>query len=52
MHNLVDIGLGKNNQQMDGEAVGVLGYVYFQVHAQQINIRDKANGKVIISIRK
>ncbi|MGI0045652.1 MAG: hypothetical protein ACREBB_00485 [Nitrosotalea sp.] len=33
-------------------AVEILGHVYFQVHSQQINIRDKANGKLIVSIRK
>ncbi|MGI0070270.1 MAG: hypothetical protein ACREAN_08465 [Nitrosopumilaceae archaeon] len=34
------------------EAVEILGHVYYQIHAQQINIRDKANGKMIVSIRR
>jgi hypothetical protein len=34
------------------EVVEILGHVYYQVHAQQINIRDKANGKMIVSIRR
>lgn len=43
------------NKRDDDEmikAIELLGYVYFQVHAQQVNIRDKANGKLIVSIRK
>jgi hypothetical protein len=40
------------DSQASGEAVEILGHVYFQVHAQQLNIRDKANGKLIVSIRK
>ncbi|MDE1826647.1 MAG: hypothetical protein KGH99_04480 [Thaumarchaeota archaeon] len=34
------------------KAVELLGHVYFQVHPQQINIRDKSNGKLIVSIKK
>ena len=52
MHSFVALGLGKNNSEVDGEIVKALSHVYFQVHSQQINIRDKANGKMIISIRK
>ena len=52
MKNLVAIANGKNENQVDGEAVNLFGYVYFQIHSQQINIRDKANGKLIVSIRK
>jgi hypothetical protein len=43
---------GKADSQVDGEAVDLMGHVYFQVHAQQINIRDKADGRLIVSIRK
>jgi hypothetical protein len=43
---------GKADSQVDVGAVEILGHVYFQVHAQQINIRDKANGKLIVSIRR
>ena len=52
MKNLVAIANGKNENQVDGESVNLFGYVYFQIHSQQINIRDKANGKLIVSIRK
>ncbi|MEO9276801.1 MAG: hypothetical protein ABI340_03325 [Nitrososphaera sp.] len=52
MHSFVSMGLGKNDSSVDWDIVNVLSHVYFQVHPQQINIRDKANGKMIISIRK
>lgn len=52
MRNLVALADGKSDNQVDGEAVDLFGHVYFQTHAQQINIRDKANGKLIVSIRK
>lgn len=41
----------KDSVEME-KAVELLGYVYFQVHPQQVNIKDKANGKLIVSIRK
>lgn len=52
LQELVAIGLGKNLEEIDGDALQTYGHVYFQVHPQQINIRDKANGKLIVSIRK
>ena len=52
MRNLVALANGKAESQVNGEDVNLFGFVYFQVHAQQINIRDKANGKLIVSIRK
>lgn len=39
---------GKVNQ----EVLDSLNNVYFEVHPQQVNIRDKKNGKLIISLRK
>ena len=36
----------------DQDTVESVGYVHFQVHPQQINIMDKANGKLIVSIEK
>lgn len=39
-------------QNPDQDTVASVGFVYFQVHPQQINIRDKANGKLIVSIAK
>jgi hypothetical protein len=34
------------------ELIDCLSYVSFVVHPQQINIRDKANGKIIAVIRR
>lgn len=39
-------------QDATPEMVDSVGFVYFQVHPQQINIRDRANGRLIISIEK
>ncbi len=50
MRSLVVMGLGKSD--VDKELTEILEHVYFQVHPQQINIRDKTNGKLIVSIRK
>lgn len=50
MQNLISLADGKSD--VNKELVELLGYVYFQVHSQQVNIRDKANGKIIVSIRK
>lgn len=36
----------------DPETIESLGHVHFGVHPQQINIRDKTNEKLIISIEK
>ena len=50
MQNLVILANGKTDASK--ELVELMSHVYFQVHSQQVNIRDKANGKIIISIRK
>jgi len=50
MQNLISLTDGKSDVSKD--VVELLGHVYFQVHSQQVNIRDKANGKIIVSIRK
>lgn len=50
MKNLISLTDGKSD--VSKELVELLGHVYFQVHSQQVNIRDKANGKIIVSIRK
>ena len=52
MGHLVALANGKADSMVDGEAVDLFGHVYFQTHAQQKNNRDKANGKLIVSIRK
>lgn len=49
MRDLVALTDGKSG---DEGMVELMSHVYFQVHAQQVNIRDKANGKLIVSIRK
>ena len=43
---------GNANGEVNQELLDVLNNVYFEVHLQQINIRDKKNGKLIISLRK
>lgn len=50
MQNLASLANGKS--EVDGSLVEVISHVYFQVHPQQVNIRDRANGKLIVSIRK
>ena len=50
MKNLVTLSGGGSG--VDDRLVELMGHVYFQVHSQQVNIRDKANGKIIVSIRK
>ncbi|MDE1763055.1 MAG: hypothetical protein KGH88_02280 [Thaumarchaeota archaeon] len=50
MKNLVTLSGGRSG--VDDGLVELMGHVYFQVHSQQVNIRDKANGKIIVSIRK
>jgi hypothetical protein len=52
LRGLVALANGKADSQVDGTAIELLGHVYFQVHLHQINIRDKANGKLIVSVRK
>jgi hypothetical protein len=48
----VELKMNKKDSAEMGKAIELLGHVYFQVHPQQVNIRDKANGKLIVSIRK
>ena len=36
----------------DPETIESMGHVHFDIHPQQINIRDKANESLIISIKK
>jgi hypothetical protein len=43
---------GNANGEVNQELLNSLNNVYFEEHPQQINIRDKANGKLIISLRK
>lgn len=50
MQNLIAMSNGKSNP--DADMTEILSHVYFQVHTQQVNIRDKADGKLIVSIRK
>ena len=48
MRSLIELGYPKSDQ----ETIESVGYVRFDVHPQQINIWDKANGKLIVSIQK
>ncbi len=50
MQNLVALANGRSDP--DNSSIELISHVYFQVHPQQVNIRDKANGKLIVSIRK
>ena len=52
LRNLVALSDGRKEKEVEAKSVEILGHVFYQVHAQQINIRDKANGKMIISIRR
>jgi len=56
-------GVPKSNREMKAliatlypdaspDVVESIGYVYFRVHPQQINIVDKANQKLIVLIEK
>ena len=42
---------GSIDGEVSQEIIDSLSYVNFEVHPQQINIRDKANGKIITLIR-
>ena len=50
MQNLVALTNGKS--EPDNSTIELMSHVYIQVHPQQVNIKDKANGKLIVSIRK
>ena len=43
---------GNVDGEVNQELLDTLNKVYFDVHPQQVNIRDKENGKLIISLRK
>ncbi len=43
---------GGADKDVDSKSFDCLSYVIFSVHPQQINIRDKANGKIISIIRR
>jgi hypothetical protein len=50
---LIAIGMtGSIDGDVSQELMNCLSYVNFEVHPQQINVRDKANGKIITSIRR
>jgi len=50
---LIAIGAtGSLDGEISQELMDCLSYVNFEVHPQQINVRDKANGKIIVSIRR
>ena len=40
------------NEEARHELLNILDFVHFEVHPQQINVRDKANGRIITSIRR
>ena len=44
--------LSTGNSKVDPELVDCLSHVVFAVHPQQINIRDLANGEIIVSINR
>ena len=49
---LIAIGTGSIDGKVSQELIECLSNVNFEVHPQQINVRDKANGKIIASIRR
>ena len=50
---LIAIGAtGSLDGKVSQALMNCLSYVNLEVHPQQINVRDKANGKIIASIRK
>lgn len=50
---LIAIGAtGSLDGEVSQELMDCLSYVSFEVHPQQINVRDKANGKITASIRR
>lgn len=53
LKSLVAFGLfGNSEQDASQDLIDSLGFVYFDMHPQQINVRDKANGKIIAIIRR
>lgn len=50
---LIAVGTtGSLDGEVSQELMDCLSYIWFEVHPQQINVRDKANGKIIVSIRR
>lgn len=50
---LVAMGMtGNVDGEVNQELLDSLNNVRFEVHPQQINIRDKENGKLIISLKR
>jgi hypothetical protein len=50
---LIAIGTtGSIDGKVSKESMDCLSHVIFEMHPQQINVRDKANGKIIASIRR
>ena len=45
-------GSSASESKVDSPSFDCLNYVVFAVHPQQINIRDKANGMIIATIRR
>jgi hypothetical protein len=43
---------GSPDGEVSQELMDCLTFVHFEVHPQQINVRDKANRKIIASIRR
>lgn len=50
---LTAIGVtGSADGEVSQELMECLSYVNFEAHPQQINVRDKANRKILVSIRR
>ncbi len=49
---LIAVGATSIDGEVGQEQTDYLGDVRFEVHPQQINVRDKANGKIVASIRR
>lgn len=45
-------GLTPDDSQAGSISFNCLNFIIFAVHPQQINLTDKANGKIIASIRR
>ncbi len=46
------VSAGDASEKVDDDSIACFGKVVFSVHPQQINVRDKENGKIIASIPK
>ncbi len=47
---MITAGMAGDSVAITQDLIDCLNHVTFAVHPQQINIRDKANGKIIASI--